>query len=49
MADAMKVEVNADGSATATVGTVSKNFADMNTAVEWATKLLYGLEGEEIG
>lgn len=42
MDDSMCVEMNKDGSATATVGAVSRNFPDMQTAVEWATRQLYG-------
>jgi hypothetical protein len=45
----MMVKTNDDGTATATVGTISKTFKDIYTAVEWATELLYELEGEESG
>jgi hypothetical protein len=51
MNDSMRVEINTDGSATAMVGTIARDFPDMNSAVEWATKMLYGpdLEGESVG
>lgn len=49
MYDAMMVEVNPDGTATATVGTARQTFPDLPSAVKWATDLLYGLEGEECG
>ena len=49
MTDAMKVIVNPDGTATATVGNAQQTFPDLNAAVKWATELLYGLEGEEVG
>ena len=45
----MKVVNNEDGTATATVGGVSKTFPNMWMAVEWATKVLYELEGDECG
>ena len=49
MADDMRVVNNDDGTATATVGGVSRTFPDMYLAVEWATAVLYELEGEESG
>lgn len=49
MSDSMKVTVNPDGTATATVGTAERTFPDINSAVQWATALLYDLEGEEFG
>ena len=49
MTDSMRVEVNPDGTATATVGAIQKTFSDLNSAVAWATEVLYGLEGEECG
>ena len=47
MSDSMRVVNNEDGTATATVGGVSKTFPDMYLAVEWATTVLYELEGDE--
>ena len=49
MSNSMKVVNNEDGTATATVGGMSKTFPDMYLAVEWATIVLYELEGEESG
>jgi hypothetical protein len=49
MSDSMKVVNNEDGTATATVGGVSKTFPNMWMAVEWATAVLYELEGDECG
>jgi hypothetical protein len=49
MTDCMKVQTNADGTATATVGTMQQTFPDLYTAVEWATAVLYELEGDECG
>ena len=49
MSDGMKVVNNEDGTATATVGGVSKEFPNMWMAVEWATTVLYELEGEDNG
>jgi len=55
MSDALKVEVNPDGSATAHVGSSYRTFTDgsskenLMNAAKWATDLLYDLEGEEFG
>lgn len=49
MSDSMKVVNNEDGTATATVGGVSKTFPNMWMAVEWATTVLYEQEGEASG
>lgn len=47
--DALTITVNADGTATATVGNAQQTFPDLHAAVEWAETLLYDLEGEVIG
>lgn len=49
MTNCMMVETNKDGTVTATVGTIQQTFTDLFTAVEWATAVLYDLEGEECG
>jgi hypothetical protein len=49
MTDCMMVKTNDDGTVTATVGTASKVFDELYDAVEWATAVLYELEGEESG
>ena len=49
MTDCMKVKTNDDGTVTATVGTISRTFDDLYEAVEWATAVLYELEGDESG
>lgn len=49
MSDSMKVTVNPDGTATAAVGNTERTFPDLDSAVRWATALLYDLEGEEFG
>lgn len=49
MTDCMMVKTNDDGTVTATVGNMSQTFDDLYTAVEWATAVLYDLEGEECG
>jgi hypothetical protein len=45
----MRVETNADGTATATVGNKRQTFPNFNAAIEWATALLYETEGEDSG
>lgn len=51
----MKIVVHEDGSATAIVGTSSRTFSKGNrkentqAAVNWATAILYDLEGVEFG
>ena len=49
MVDCMMVQTNEDGTATATVGKNSKTLPTLYEAVEWATQLLYEIEGEECG
>lgn len=49
MVDNMTVKTNPDGSATATVGDLTKTFPSLYLAVEWAEITLYKLEGEESG
>lgn len=49
MTDCMMVKTNDDGTVTATVGPMQQTFTDLYTAVEWATSVLYELEGEECG
>lgn len=49
MVEALKITVNADGTATAEVGSTVKTLPDLRSAVTWAEALLYDLEGEESG
>ena len=49
MAETLAIAVNADGTATATVGNARQTFPDLHSAVEWAETLLYDLEGEDSG
>lgn len=49
MCETLLIEVNKDGTATAYVGSKSGTFPNLDAAVEWATKLIYDLEGQEIG
>jgi hypothetical protein len=48
--DALTITVNADGTATATVGAETQTFPDIHAAAVWAESLLYqDEEGEDSG
>lgn len=49
MTEGMEVVKTDDGTYKATVGGMSKTFPDIYLAVEWATVMLYNLEGEKSG
>lgn len=49
MVEKMIVKTNPDGTATATVGNLTKTFPDIYLAVEWAEITMYKLDGEESG
>lgn len=47
MSGELRVETNKDGTATATVKNQVRTFPDVQSAVEWATAILYDLESED--